>query len=539
MRCKLAALMLLALTTWPALGQGAFLDPAQAFQGSAQLVSAGEIEVRYQIAPGYYLYRDKFKVRVLDSPAGVSVGAPKVGPGKIKQDENFGAVAVFYHDMKARLPVSHASQEDRKIKLAVTTQGCADAGLCYPPQTQVFSLRLPRSSQATSPAATPKVGLEDAAREKAGSAAGAVAVDETSQIAALLAGSSYWAALLFFFVAGLGLSLTPCILPMIPILSSIIVGKGHTGRLENILSSLAYVLGMATTYAIAGVIAGLTGTLLATALQNIWVLGGFALLFVVLALSMFGFYELQIPVRVQNKLSAMTQRLPGGQCVGLFGMGALSALIVGPCVAAPLAGALLYIGQTGNAVFGGVALFVLALGMGVPLLLVGFSAASLLPRVGPWMVWVKRCFGLLLLATAAWLVYPVLPALTGDPANQHASVLPFQRVRSLAELEQRLAATPGPVMLDFYADWCVSCKEMEKFTFSDTQVQTALSGVLLLQADVTANSEDDKALLRHFDLFGPPGILFFEQGREQRHLRVIGYKNAEEFLAFLKQWRGK
>jgi thiol:disulfide interchange protein DsbD len=290
---------------------------------------------------------------------------------------------------------------------------------------------------------------------------------------------------------------------------------------------------MATTYALAGVAAGLTGTLLSAALQNIWVLGSFALIFVVLAFSMFGFYELQLPASLQGKLSESANRLPGGQWLGLFGMGALSALIVGPCVAAPLAGALLYIGQTGNALFGGSALFVMAMGMGVPLLLVGLSAGTLLPKAGPWMEWVKRFFGVLLLATAVWLVYPLLPSLKG-----HISVLPFERVATVSELDQRLNTSNKPVMLDFYADWCVSCKEMEKFTFSDPKVQAALKDVVLLQADVTANNADDSALLKRFDLFGPPGIIFFDpKGQEIRHLRVVGYKDATEFLDQIRKWQ--
>lgn len=403
-----------------------FLDPAVAFKPTVRAIDGQTLEIRYEIAPGYYLYRDKFKVRLSDETSSYQLGEAVLPAGKQKQDDNFGAVAVFYNELKAKVPLvpmGGGRESGGTVMLAVTAQGCADAGLCYPPQTQTLTVTLPARTAAN-----------DAPLSTIG--------DETSGIAALLSGSSTWAALLFFAVAGLGLSLTPCILPMIPILSGIIVGRGHTGRWHNFSLSLAYVLGMATTYALAGVAAGLTGTLLSAALQNIWVLGGFALIFVALALSMFGVYELQLPAGLQGKLSASANRLPGGQWLGLFGMGALSALIVGPCVAAPLAGALLYIGQTGNAVFGGMALFVMALGMGVPLLLVGLSAGTLLPKAGPWMEWVKRFFGVLLLATAAWLVYPVLPSFTGSTPAEHRSVLPFQRVRTLAELAQRLRNDP-------------------------------------------------------------------------------------------------
>jgi thiol:disulfide interchange protein DsbD len=385
---------------------------------------------------------------------------------------------------------------------------------------------------------------------------------------------------------------------MIPILSGIIAGQGHKiSRGRGFALSLTYVLGMAVTYAAAGVAAGMTGTLLSAALQSPWVLGAFALVFVVLSFSMFGFYELQLPTSLQSKLSEESGHLQGGRGIGVFAMGALSALIVGPCVAAPLAGALLYIGQTGDAVLGGTALFVMALGMGVPLLIVGLSAGTLLPRAGAWMEAVKKGFGVLLLATAVWLVSPVIPAvvqmlawatlliipaiylhaldplpsnakgwqrfwkgigivmlLTGaalligalaggrDPLQPLAALrgqavaaetrkLPFEPVVSLADLEAKIMAAGQPVMLDFYADWCVSCKEMERFTFSDPAVQAKLAGFKLLKADVTANSADDKALLARFGLFGPPGILFFDKsGKENKSVRIVGFMGAPEFI---------
>ena len=360
---------------------------------------------------------------------------------------------------------------------------------------------------------------------------------------------------------------------------------------------------MAITYAAAGVAAGLTGTLLATALQNPWVLGGFATVFVALSLSMFGFYELQLPIFLQSRVSEEASHLKGGSLPGVAAMGALSAIIIGPCVAAPLAGALLYIGQTGDAVLGGVALFSMALGMGTPLLAVGLSAGTLLPRSGPWMEAIKKAFGVVLLATAVWLVSPVIPVVAQmlawalllivsaiylhaiDPLPPHArgwqrfwkgigivmlllgaamlfgtlagsrdplqplSVLrsssatniearplPFTRVRSLAELEATIAAARQPVLLDFYADWCVSCKEMERFTFADPRVQAKLAGWMLLQVDVTANSNDDKALLQHFRLYGPPGIVFFDSsGKEIAGVRVTGFQDADEFLGLLSR----
>jgi thiol:disulfide interchange protein DsbD len=388
---------------------------------------------------------------------------------------------------------------------------------------------------------------------------------------------------------------------MIPILSGIIAGQGQqNSHARGFALSLAYVLGMAFTYAAAGVAAGLTGTLLSAALQNPWVLGSFALVFVVLSFSMFGFYELQLPSSLQSKLSDEAGYLQGGRGIGVFLMGALSALIVGPCVAAPLAGALLYIGQTGDAVFGGVALFVMALGMGVPLLLVGLSAGTLLPKAGAWMEAVKKAFGVLLLATAVWLLAPVLPAVVQmlawaalliipaiylhalDPLPPHAKgwqrfwkgigivmlltgaalllgalaggrdplqplaglrgqaqaaesgKLPFERVLTVEALQQRLSAVDRPVMLDFYADWCVSCKEMERFTFANPAVAEKLAKFTLLKADVTANTPEDKALLARFGLFGPPGIIFFDtKGHEIAGKRIVGFQDAAAFLLTL------
>jgi thiol:disulfide interchange protein DsbD len=330
-----------------------------------------------------------------------------------------------------------------------------------------------------------------------------------------------------FLGFGLLLAFTPCVLPMIPILSGIIAGEGRDlGKLRALLLSAAYVLGMAIAYAIAGVAAAWSGTMLAAALQNAWVLGTFALVFVGLALSMFGLYDLQLPGFLHHRLHAAHGRLKGGRVASVAAMGALSAIIVSPCVAAPLAGALLYISQTRDVALGGSALFAMALGMGIPLLVIGVSEGALLPKSGPWMVRVKYLFGALLLAVALWIVWPLM-----RPAG---SGVDFVRVQSMTELEQKLHSPGRPVMLDFYADWCVSCKEMEALTFSDARVKPRMSGMLLLQADVTANSEEHKALLKRFRLFGPPGIIFFDaQGAELKGLRVIGYQNAERFLRTL------
>ncbi|HEX7971563.1 MAG TPA: protein-disulfide reductase DsbD, partial [Thiobacillus sp.] len=446
----------------------------------------------------------------------------------------------------------------------------------------------------------------------------AASESDTSKIERVLKGGSFWAVVATFFGFGLLLALTPCVFPMIPILSGIIAGQNrpHT-KTSGFLLSLAYVLGMAITYALAGVAAALSGTLISNALQNPWALGVGAGVFVALALSMFGFFELQLPSFIQSKFSDASNKMQGGHFAGVFVMGVFSAVIVGPCVAPPLAAALAFIAQTGNTTLGGVALFVLALGMGVPLLLVGLSAGALLPRAGGWMNAVKYFFGVLMLAIAIYLISPIIPAWVNmllwallliasaiylhalDPLPAHATGwgrlwkglgvvlligglslilgmlagsrdllqpleiykgsvfksgqpgaamaaeqenLVFEKVKNIAELDARLAqarAAGRAVMLDFYADWCVSCKEMERFTFHDPRVQARLKNVLLLQADVTANSDADKALLKRFGLFGPPGLIFWNAAGVQSDFRVIGFEKPDTFLASIDAALGK
>lgn len=560
-----------------------FLHPSLAFKPTASALDGQTIVVRFEIAKGYYLYRDKFRFSA--EPAGVQLGSPVLPKGKPKVDETFGAVEVYYREVELRLPVERTSSGPLPLTLSITSQGCADAGVCYPPQKQKLALELP------DPAAVAAVAMASGG-------------NESGRIAQLLENAELWLVVLSFFGFGLLLSLTPCVFPMLPILSGIIVGSGRDGHGvshgRGFALSLAYVLGMATTYAAAGIAAGLSGTLLSSALQNAWVLGAFALIFIGLSLSMFGFYELQLPTFLQSRVSEEAAHLKGGSLPGVAAMGSLSAIIVGPCVAAPLAGALLYIGQSGDALLGGMALFCMALGMGVPLLAIGLSAGTLLPKSGPWMVAVKKAFGVILLATALGIVAPLLPlawqmagwalllivpaiflhaidplppragnwprfwkgvgmvmliagaamlvgalsgardpwqplsGLRGSDPLRDARRLTFERIGSVAELDSRIKASAKPVLLDFYADWCVSCKEMERYTFADARVQQKLDGWTLLQADVTANSDEDKALLSRFKLFGPPGMIFFDrQGREVDTVRVVGFQNGEDFLATL------
>ena len=590
-------LLITMLTLLAILSSGAahakFIEPDKAFRFSAAAVDATTLEVRYRIADGYYLYRERFKF-ALDpaTSGGATLGEPVFPKGEITYDETFAKDVEHYrNDVVIRIPVRDVNGP---VTLLSTSQGCADAGLCYPPQEAKATLVM---GAAASP--------------------GNATLDDPSTIARTLKGGNVgWIALVFIGL-GLLLAFTPCMLPMLPILSSIIVGQSGSRRVVTrgggFVLAVTYSLGMAMVYTILGVVAGLAGEGLAAALQTPWIIGTFAALLVLLSLSMFGFYELQVPAALQSRFASWSGRAgeaggasSAGRFAGVFAMGAISALIVGPCVAAPLAGALVYISQTRDVLIGGLALFSLAVGMSVPLLLVGLSAGSLLPRAGAWMETVKHFFGMLLIAVALWMVAPILPTwlvmlgcatlaivaavflrvfdalapdapgiariakgigallmlagavefvglATGgrdvlqplghfasrdaDAAKTNAAASPappFERVKSIAELDQRVATAGKPVLLDFYADWCVSCKDMERFTYTDTRVASRMRDFLLLKADVTANDADDRALLKRFGLFGPPGIVFFDaDGKAHGEASVIGFQDADRFLGSL------
>ncbi len=583
---RLLFLLLLALALGgPAAAQfklGAsaddLLEPEKAFRFSARVLDDAVVEVQFAIADGYYMYRDRFRFSAQGNPE-VRLGSPELPPGIKHKDEFFGEVETYRKHVRIRVPAQGAGRFD----LNVVSQGCADIGVCYVPMESRASLRLVGAPGAAAVRAEPRLSI----------------FASDIDIARLFEGN-FVIVLASFFALGLLLTFTPCVLPMIPILSSIIAGEGKgINQARAFALSISYVLGMAIAYALAGIAAAYSGSLLAAALQNAWVLGVFALVFVVLAFSMFGFYELRLPGFLHQRLHGAHQQLRGGRIASVAAMGALSAIIVSPCVAAPLAGALLYISQTRDVLLGGAALLAMALGMGVPLMAVGVFEGALLPKAGAWMESVRRFFGVLLLAVALWIVTPVLPdaalmlawaalligsgiflraldplppsasgwwrlwkgagvmlliagvallagMLAGNrdplrplagivgPAAAPSAPLPWVRVASTGELDLRLRSPGRPVMLDFYADWCVSCKEMEKFTFSDPKVRAVLDGMLLLQVDVTASTEADRALLKRFSLFGPPGIVFFDAaGREIRGLRVIGYQNAERFAKTL------
>lgn len=591
----LACALLLLAAAGVAHADEEFLAPEQAFAFAARVADKNTLEIRYEIADGYYMYRERFHFAADNN---TTLGDPAFPAGKVKFDETFQKeVETYRHEVIIHVPF----KADGPFSLTATSQGCTDKGLCYSPMDSVVHFSAADMAAGASGTAVllPAAGGPDTAGKSGATGLSRIfslGEGDGSGIAASLKSDKWLVILPLFFLLGIGLSLTPCVLPMVPILSSIIVGEGaHTSRSRGLLLSSIYALGMALVYTVLGVAAGLVGEGLAATLQNPWVLSVFALLLVALSLSMFGYYELQVPAAWQTKLAQTggAGRQGSGKLVGVFVMGAVSALIVGPCVAAPLAGALLYISQTRNVLIGGSALFVMAIGMSVPLLLVGLSAGALLPRAGGWMEEVKRFFGVLMLATALWMLSPVLSgavsvaawALLGiaygaylvwgqpgswlvkaagvvalvlgslqlvnfvtggrdalSPLSQlaGAGVAPakpaFVRVRTEAELDAAIAQAAGKVvMLDYYADWCVSCIEMEKLTFPDPRVHAAMDKLVLLKADVTANNADDKAMLKRFSLFGPPATIFFDaQGKKIDDKTLIGFEKADRFLQRLQ-----
>lgn len=564
-----------------------FLSPDAAFKLDLIRKDAQSIQAKFTVAPGYYLYRERIKFAV-QSPADIKVSEVTLPAGEIKNDANFGKQEVYHRDFDAGLKLVASS--NKSVIINAIYQGCSEKGLCYAPIKKTFTIELIATNNAANTQVIPVITSDNEA-------------DSSTNI---LKSGNLWLVIAGFFVAGLLLSLTPCVLPMIPILSSIIIGSQRQqikpSKLHTFGLSVSYVMGMALSYTLAGIAAGLSGDLLSQSLQNAWVLGTTALIFVLLAFSMFGFYDLKLPQSFEDKMLNTSNKLKGGQFLGVFVMGALSALIVSPCVAAPLAGALIYIGQTHNVLLGGVGLFALAVGMGMPLLLIGASAGSILPKTGDWMNAVRNFFGVLMLGMGIWLISPIIPAniqltlwaillivtavyhnaldnlpahasnyaklwkgiavillifgvalligalsgsksalqplsnFTASSKNESkSSSLAFTRITSLDELDKKLAETKGqPVMLDFYADWCVACKELEHLTFSDQKVQQLLKNTTLLQLDMTENTEEDKALLKRFGLFGPPGIVFFnDHGKEMTTLKTIGFQNADRFSATL------
>lgn len=576
---------LLMALSWPAQGAQEFLATEQAFELEAVGLEDGQARLQWRIAPGYYLYRERFAVSAL--PSGQSL-QPTLPPGERKDDPNFGVMEVYHGSVVMQLDAAGAQA------LRVTWQGCAEAGLCFPPQTRTVQLA------AATPVASVPPG-NAASEPKLAQPAEALStwsLDSDGDLARLLRERSLAWTLPLFFALGLALAFTPCVLPMLPLVSSLVVGRQATPR-RALGLSLAFVLPMAATYAAMGVAAALAGANLQALLQNRWTALALGGLYVVLALGMFGAFTLQLPAALRERLDAASRRQHGGAPASAAALGVLSALLVGPCMTAPLAGTLLYIAQDGRVAQGALVLFSLGLGMGLPLVLASSLGARVLPRPGPWMEGVKGALGFALLGSAVWMLehtvsaplalllwgalllglaaallhrsptQPAAPApravlartvalvagLWGgamvlgaaagasDPwrplplgvaSARPAAELQFVPVGSVEELQARVAAARAEgraTMVDFYADWCVSCKAIEREVLADARVQQALAGMVLLRADVTANDARHQALMRSLQVAGPPTVLFFDaQGREQRPARLVGEFDAAQLL---------
>ncbi len=569
-----------------------FLPVDQAFQPVLNVLDGNSIEVAIRVADGYYLYKDK--IAAASDSDGVMLGQLDLPPGEMKTDEFFGEQEVYFGDMLARLPLIRSTPDALTLDLELKYQGCADGGICYPPVSRIMSIELPMATASSAVAAM--------------QAQSAAPVSEQARLAQIITGSGLAFVIATFFGIGLLLTFTPCVLPMVPIVSGIIAGEGHdVSPARGFALALSYVLGMALVYTAAGVAAAAAGLQLQAIFNQPPVLILFSGLFVVLALAMFGTFELQMPAAIQSRVAAISGDQKSGTTVGAFVMGALSSLIVTACVAPALVATLTVMAQTGDMLRGGMALFAMSLGMGAPLLLVGAAHGKFLPKAGPWMVAVKNAFGFMMLGLAIWMMSRMLPGeltlalwgvltfmagvylgglttltresrgvhklgkglgllamiygavlLVGSLSGSNSMLRPlegiglagradvaatrhleFERIKTVQELDAAVAAAAREgksAMLDFYADWCVSCIEMEEYTFTDAEVQEALSNTVLLQADVTANDDEDQALLQRFGVFGPPTIIFFgADGLQRNGYEVVGYMKAKQFAEHVRQ----
>lgn len=589
------------------------LAPEKAFQMTADVIDGNTLKLNWNIADATYLYQHKVKVEITDGNAKIGqfeLPKAKIKHDSVKPDGTLGDVAVYYHNLDLQVPLLRSDNKATDITLKASYQGCADRGICYPPSKSIFKLNLPKVDQVASATQMPQVNQVAQAQSGTDAASANAATEQLSeqdQIAEFIASENAWFIIGSFFIIGLLLSFTPCVFPMIPILSGIIAGQGTNLSSKRAFTlSLVYVLAMAFTYTVAGVLAGLFGANIQAIFQNPWIIGSFAGIFVLLSLSMFGFFELQLPSALQSKLTNVSNDQKSGSLTGVAVMGLLSALIVGPCIAPPLAGALIYIGQTGDAVLGGMALFSMSMGMGAPLVAIGTSAGKLLPKAGGWMHAVKAVFGVMMLGVAIYLLERIMPpavimllwgtlligssmyvgalnqlpveangwarlrkgmgiamltygilfyigvaangkdtlqplrglaiggGATGAAAEEHVA---FKRIKTVADLDRELAAAKAaniPVMLDFYADWCVYCIQMEKNTFPDPRVKGILNNMVLLQADVTDQDDADIALQKKMGITAPPAIIFWDQaGNSPRNLRLMGFMGPEDFAKHL------
>ncbi|OHD81311.1 protein-disulfide reductase DsbD [Sulfuricurvum sp. RIFCSPLOWO2_12_FULL_43_24] len=598
---RLLFFLLISLNIW-AVG---FLQPDEAFKPKISMIDPSTIGIEIELGDQIYIYADKLKIEDVDPKDGIDFASITMADAVKHEGES-----VYESSPAVRIGLSKSSDitGEQTLKVKLSYQGCSAAGLCYEPMETLLDITVDAdklSKRSTSGSSILKAPAVERASLEATPPKAAVKTSETDQIAQVIQGGSLWFIILSFFGFGLLLALTPCVFPMIPIISSVILAQGKgMGAKRAFFLSLVYVLSMAVAYTIAGVLAGLFGANLQAAFQTPWVITLFALIFVLLALSMFDVYELQIPNFIQSRLSKMGSQRSG--VIGIAIMGFLSALIVGPCVAAPLAGALIYIGQTGDALLGGVALFSLSIGMGIPLLIVGTTSGKFMPKPGMWMDIIKAVFGVMLLGIAIWMIGRVLDENTTlllwgglaifvainmnalEPLGEHPSwssranvkalgfmvllygislliggmagaknplhpldpFLPnkeatvsvaqnqhktFEKITSIEELDAILAENKGKkVMVDFYADWCSACKELEEKTFSNEAVKSAMDNYVLVQVDLTANDEAARAISSKYGIFGPPAILFFDENGERiKSADIIGFKTSDEFLKHL------
>ena len=563
---------------------GNVVSADKAFIPNAFAFDSSTINFSIRTLPGYYLYKSKISINALNDD--VKIGQLDLPKGEIRVDEWLGEQEVYFDEVFGSAYVSRATPEEINLKINLNYQGCKVDGICYMPETRVLTVNLP----------PPPNNINKT-------------ISEQVKLAQIISNSNIWISIGLFFIAGLGLALTPCVLPMVPILSGIIAGEGNeTSAMRGFTLALSYVLGLAFVYTGAGIITAALGLQMQAIFNQPWILILFASLFVILALGMFGLFDLQMPSIIQNKLATISGSQKSGTVIGSFAMGAISSLIVTACVTPALIAALTVIAQSGDIVRGGIVLFSMSLGMGTPLLIVGATQGKLLPKTGSWMSTVKNIFGFMMLALAIWtlsrifnkqlimtlssilifsmgafmmgltspktkssryrivgkcfaflvMIYSLgllLSSFDGSnsfskPFNnflyskeskfeRYTHDLPFQKIKSVDDLDKeiKIANKLGKnVILDFYADWCISCIEMEKYTFSDEKVQNILSNTVWLQADVTANDKIDQALLKRFGVFGPPTIIFFDINGLQRHgYEIVGFMKADNFAKHAKE----